>query len=92
MRNGTSNNGQSGVQILAVHDGTHAAERHFYLHDRLGSVRLIVDSSGAVKKHYTYEPFGKVIESGGTLDNSFMFTGQYFDSEIDEYYLGARQT
>jgi RHS repeat-associated protein len=29
--------------------------------------------------------------SGGTLDNPFMFTGQYYDSEIDQYYLRARQ-
>jgi RHS repeat-associated protein len=44
-----------------------------------------------VHNHYTYEPFGQTIESGGTLDNSFRFTGQYFDSEIEEYYLRARQ-
>jgi len=27
----------------------------------------------------------------GAPGNSFMFTGQYFDSEIEEYYLRARQ-
>jgi RHS repeat-associated protein len=44
-----------------------------------------------VQNYYTYEPFGQTIESGGTLDNPFRFTGQYFDSEIEEYYLRARQ-
>ncbi|GAH45372.1 unnamed protein product, partial [marine sediment metagenome] len=27
----------------------------------------------------------------GTFDNSFMFTGQYYDDEVDEYFLRARQ-
>jgi RHS repeat-associated protein len=54
-------------------------------------VRLVIDDGGAVQNYYTYEPFGQTIESGGTLSNCFMFTGQYFDSEIEEYYLRARQ-
>jgi RHS repeat-associated protein len=56
-----------------------------------GSVRELMNTSGAVVKYYTFEPFGQTLESGGTFNNSFMFTGQYFDSEIDEYYLRARQ-
>ena len=44
-------------RLLAVHacpwgDGTHAAERHFYLHDRLGSVRLIIDAAGEFDNMY----------------------------------------
>jgi hypothetical protein len=53
-------------------------------------VRLVIDDEGAVQDYYTYEPFGQTIESGGTLDNSYRFTGQYFDSEIEEYYLRVR--
>ena len=30
-------------QILAQHDGDSSDPRYFYLHDRLGSVRLIID-------------------------------------------------
>jgi RHS repeat-associated protein len=80
-------------EILAQHDGGISAPRYFYLHDRLGSVRQVIDASTTpvVKNTYTYEPFGQVIASSGTFDNPFMFTGQYFDSEIDEYYLRARQ-
>jgi RHS repeat-associated protein len=78
-------------QILAQHDGPVAQNnKYFYLHDRLGSVREIIDSTGAVVKYYTYAPFGDVIEQGGTFDNAFMFTGQYYDSEIDQYPLRAR--
>ena len=65
------------------------------LHDRLGSVRQIIDTSGNVKNRYTYRPFGESYDDEGeveeTITNPFKFTGQYFDSEIDEYYLRARQ-
>jgi RHS repeat-associated protein len=78
-------------QILSQHDGNHTANRYFYLHDRLGSVRQIIDTSGNIVRLYTYEPFGQTLEDEGTLTNPFMFTGQFYDSEIDEYYLRARQ-
>ena len=78
-------------EILAQHDGDTSADRYFYLHDRLGSVRLVIDDEGGVQDYYTYEPFGQTIESGGTLENPFRFTGQYYDQEIEEYYLRARQ-
>jgi RHS repeat-associated protein len=51
----------------------------------------VINDSGDVVKYYTYEPFGEVIDDDGTFDNAFHFTGQYFDSEIEEYYLRARQ-
>jgi hypothetical protein len=71
-------------QIIAQHTGDHEADRYFYLHDRLGSVRQIIDTSGDVVHLYTYEPFGKVLESDsaqGAPSNAFKFTGQYFESE-----------
>ena len=61
------------------------------LHDRTGSVRQIINTSANVVRYYTYEPFGEVLEEDGTLSNNMMFTGQYFDTEIDQYYLRARQ-
>ena len=78
-------------EILAQHTGKYDQPRYFYLHDRLGSVRQIINQSGSVEKYYTFEPFGKTLEEGGTFGNPFLFTGQWFDSEINEYYLRARQ-
>ena len=78
-------------QVLAQHNGPHTAAKYFYLHDRLGSVRQIINTSGLVQKYYTYEPFGQSIESGGTFADPFRFTGQFYDEEIAEYYLRARQ-
>lgn len=78
-------------QVLCQHDGDYSAPRYFYVHDRTGSTRQIINTSGTVVRYYTYEPFGEVLEEGGTLTNYMMFTGQYFDTEIDQYYLRARQ-
>jgi RHS repeat-associated protein len=79
-------------QILMQHDGDHTSDKYFYLHDRLGSVRLVIDDTGAVQNSYTYNPFGESFASECTenVSNPFMFTGQWFDSEIDQYYLRAR--
>lgn len=81
-------------QIIAQHTGNYNADRYFCLHDRLGSVRQIIDASGDVVRYYTYGPFGETLENGsaqGAPSNAFKFAGQYFDSEIDEYFLRARQ-
>ncbi len=80
-------------QILAQHDGNSSDPRYFYLHDRLGSVREIIDTDGDVVNSYTYNPFGEMFptECNETVTNPFKFTGQWFDSEIEQYYLRARQ-
>jgi len=66
-------------RILCQHDGNDTDPRYFYLHDRLGNVRQIIDANGAVVKQYTYNPFGQTLEesSDGSLatSNGFMFTG-----------------
>ena len=46
--------------------------KYFYLHDRLGSVRLVIDDDGDVVSHYTYEPFGELIDDDSTFENAFM--------------------
>ena len=80
-------------QIIAQHDGNHSANRYFYLYDRLGSVRVVIDSSGVIKNHYTYNPFGELFttETTETITNPFKFTGQYYDFETGEYCFRARQ-
>ena len=81
-------------QVLAQYEGAQegANDKHFYLHDRLGSVRLLIDESGDVANVYTYKPYGELIatESAESAANPFKYTGQWYDSEIDQYYLCAR--
>lgn len=80
-------------QITAQHDGNNNDPIYFYLHDRLGSVQQIINTSGGVANRYVFDPFGQTysMESEETITNLFKFAGQYFDEEIIKYYLRARQ-
>ena len=78
------------AQILCQRDGDQEEDEYFYVTDRLGSVRQVVDNQGSVVLNYTYSPFGQMLEEQGSFTNNFKFTGQWFDSEIDQYYLRAR--
>jgi RHS repeat-associated protein len=80
-------------QLIARHLTRYTSPRFFYLHDRLGSVRQLMNISGQIVRSYTYSPFGELLEEAGTFDPapSFMFAGQWYDSEIGQYYMRARQ-
>jgi RHS repeat-associated protein len=93
----------AGAQVLSqrqypVLTDPNIYDEQFYVHDRLGSVRLVVDYNDvdeyvSVANSYTYTPFGSHYDGEGpaeTLDNPFKFTGQWHDSEINQYYLRAR--
>jgi RHS repeat-associated protein len=80
-------------QIIAQHDGYYGDAMYFYLHDRLGSVREVINTNAEVRNTYTYEPFGTAYptEVQSNVSNPWQFTGQYFDSEFGQYFLRARQ-
>ncbi len=62
-----------------------------FLHqDQLGSVRILTDSSGAVRATFTYDPNGSLTASTGSVTTPFAFAGQYRDRESGFYYLRAR--
>jgi RHS repeat-associated protein len=83
------------AQILRQ-DNAVANRSFYYVHDRLGSVRLVISSVGSessVANSYTYSPFGEdfATERTEAAENSFKFTGQWYDYEFGQYYLRARQ-
>jgi len=59
-------------------------------HDQLGSTRLVTDSGGAAQATYTFDAYGKLTASTGTIADPFLFAGQYQDNESALYYLRAR--
>ena len=59
-------------------------------HDQLGSTRLLTDSVGAVLATYTFDAFGNLTSTTGSITNPFRFAGQYQDPESGLYYLRAR--
>ena len=63
----------------------------WHLTDHLGTVRDLVNNSGAVVNHFVYDSFGQVIsESNPAVDTRYLFTGREFDQEIGLYYYRAR--
>jgi RHS repeat-associated protein len=67
------------------------ASTAIWLHqDQLGSTRLVTDSGGAAQATYTYDAYGNLTASSGTISNPMQFSGEYRDAESGSYYLRAR--
>jgi RHS repeat-associated protein len=77
--------------------------REYNTTDALGSIRLVTDASGNVKRRYDYPPFGEEIPqytngrsdqypfaSGSADGQSQKFTGKERDQETGLDYFGAR--
>jgi RHS repeat-associated protein len=62
----------------------------YYSADGLGSVTSLTNSSGAAAETYTYDSFGKVTASSGSVTNPFQYTGREMDAETGLYYYRAR--
>ncbi len=63
----------------------------WYLTDRLGSVRDIANTSGAVIDHIAYDAYGKVVsESSPANGDRFKFTGREYDPVTGLQYNRAR--
>lgn len=62
----------------------------YYHADALGSVTSLTDGNGANLATYTYDTFGNVADSTGTILNPFRYTGREWDQETVLYYYRAR--
>jgi RHS repeat-associated protein len=62
----------------------------YYEADGLGSVSSLSSTAGALANNYTYDSFGKLTASTGSLTNSLRYTGREFDVEIGLYFYRAR--
>ena len=63
----------------------------WYLVDRLGSVRQIVDGAGTILDEIVYDSFGNVLsESNPSQGDRFKFTGREYSPELGIYYYRAR--
>ena len=74
-----------GLDIIAQQQ----SERLHYMHDGLGSVRQLVDTTGQVETNCAYDPFG-VPMMGGNVYNPYQFTGEAWDADVELLYLRAR--
>lgn len=77
-------------QVFAAEDAS-TGDTLWALTDHLGSVRDIVDDSGAVENHIVYDSFGNIVsETAPAVDFIFGFTGRERDEESGLNYHRAR--
>ncbi len=73
-------------QLLADEQITNPAvsgEVVWALTDQLGSVRDVVDDSGVLQNHKSYDSFGNVTsETNAAVDTVFGYTGRFFDDSV----------
>ena len=65
---------------------------YYYVKNLQGDVLKVIDANGNVVASYTYDPWGKIISSTGTMAdiNPIRYRGYYYDSETGLYYLNSR--
>jgi RHS repeat-associated protein len=85
--NGTTVEYTYGNDLLSQNTDT---QKLTYLTDALGSTRALADSVGNITDNYTYSPYGALLEHLGDSTNEFLFTGEQYGFETDNYYLRAR--
>jgi RHS repeat-associated protein len=74
-----------GLDIIAQQQ----SERLYYVHDGLGSVRQLLDTTGQIETNYAYDPFGVPLVEGEVY-NPYQYTGEAWDTEVELLYLRAR--
>ncbi len=62
----------------------------FYNADGLGSATSLSNAAGALAQTYTFDSFGKLTGSSGSLTNPLQYTSREFDSETGLYFYRAR--
>ncbi|TKB95631.1 MAG: hypothetical protein E8D41_00280 [Nitrospira sp.] len=69
---------------------TKSSSTFFYHQDGLGTVTDLTDAAGVTAKSYSYDAYGNILESPGTVEQPYTFTGREFDSESGLYYYRER--
>jgi RHS repeat-associated protein len=62
----------------------------YYEADGLGSVTSLSNTAGALAQTYTFDSFGKLTNSSGSLTNPFQDTAREFDTETSLYFYRHR--
>ena len=67
-------------------------DTYYYVLNLQGDVVKLIQENGHVVAHYTYDAWGKILDSGGNLAeiNPLRYRGYYYDNETGFYYLQSR--
>ena len=63
---------------------------YYYIYNAHGDVVGLVNDAGTVVNTYEYTPWGEIRSETETVDNPIKYAGEYYDDELDMYYLRAR--
>ena len=71
---------------------TAAPAMYYYVTNLQGDVTNVLDASGNTVASYTYNAWGKVLSSSGSMAsiNPIRYRGYYFDSDTGLYYVSSR--
>ena len=70
------------VASATVPTTTPVADGTLYYHqDGLGTVTELTDINGSVAKAYAYDAYGNILESPGTVEQPYTYTGREFDQK-----------
>ncbi len=81
-----------GRPAIVEYNGT----KYAYIHNLQGDIVGIIDSTGAEVVQYTYDAWGKVLSTAGTMASTlgtvqpFRYRGYVYDAETGLYYLRSR--
>ncbi len=80
------------TQLVAFHDGFYGDSLYFALSDQHGSVRQVMNDSGAVVNGYAYDPWGLPLSAPAfeAVTQPIRYAGYWWDSELARYYCWAR--
>ena len=82
----------SGLPMSVTYNGT----EYYYVTNLQGDVTAILNSSGTAVVQYTYDAWGNILTTTGTMastlgvHNPLRYRGYVFDSETSLYYLQSR--
>jgi RHS repeat-associated protein len=62
----------------------------FYGYDGHGNVRFTTNTAGTVGNTYQFDAFGMPVAISGSIANTYLYSGERFDSNLNLYQLRAR--
>lgn len=80
-----------GLEIDQPLATSRSGSTNYYEADGIGSITSLTNTSGTLAASYTYDSFGNLTNSTGSLESPFRFTAREFDSETNLYFYRARE-
>ena len=74
-------------QVLAEETGTNV---RWFLADEQGTIKDVVDNTGTVIDHVSYDSLGRIVNQTNPLALRYAYTGREWDGETGQYYNRAR--